>query len=65
MGCQDVAILPPELVFPQHFLKIVVEVNASGQSHVLKLWLGVSKGMLLVKYFSSTKALCLCQSNFM
>ena len=48
---------PPELVLPQHFLKIVIEVKASESPHVLKLWLGVSKGMLNVKYFRSTKPL--------
>ena len=30
MGFHDVAFLPSELVFPPRFLKIVVEVNASG-----------------------------------
>ena len=38
-------------VFSQNFLKIVVEVKASGPPYALKLWLGVSKGMLPVKYF--------------
>ena len=64
MGFQDVAFLPPEIVFPPHFLKIVVEVGASGAPHVLGVWLGISKDMLPVKYFCSTKSL-LCQSNFM
>ena len=50
----------PELVFSQHFLKIVVEVKALGPSHVLNLWLGVSKGMLPVEC-----SLFLCQLNFM
>ena len=44
-----------ELVFPPHFIKIVVEVKASGPRHILKLWLGASKGMLHVKYFCSMK----------
>ena len=35
----------------------MVEVKASGPPHVLKLWLGVSKGMLPVKCFCSTKSL--------
>ena len=35
--------------------KIVVEVKASVTPHVLRLWLGVDKGMLLVKYFHSNK----------
>ena len=29
MGYQDVVYLPPELVFPPHFIKSVVEVKAS------------------------------------
>ena len=45
----------PELVFPPHFLKIVVEVNVSG--HVSKQWLGVSNGMLPVEDYHSTKPL--------
>ena len=36
----------------QHLFIIVVEVKTSG--HVLRLWLGVSKGMLPVKYFHSS-----------
>ena len=35
---QDVAFLPPELVFSPHFLEIVVEVKTSGPPPVLKLW---------------------------
>ena len=35
----------------------MVEVKASAALHVLELWLGVSKGMLPVKYFCSTKFL--------
>ena len=49
MGFQDVEFLPFRASFPPHFIKIVVEVKASGPSHVLKLWLGVSKGMLPVE----------------
>ena len=63
-GFSGCSFLPPELVFPPHFLKIVVELKASGPPHVLELWLGVSKGMLPVKYFCSTKPL-FCQSNLM
>ena len=42
-----------ELVFPPHFLKIVVEVKALGPPHVLRMWLGVCTGMLPMKYFYS------------
>ena len=35
----------------------MVEVKASEPRHVLKLLLGVNKGMLPVKYFHSTKRL--------
>ena len=52
-------------IFPLHFLDIVVLVTASGPPHVLRLWLGVGKGMLPVKYFCSNKASFLCQSNLM
>ena len=41
MGFHDVEFLPTKLVFPPHFLNIVVEVTASGPPHVLKRWLGV------------------------
>ena len=40
MGFLDVAFRPPELVFTPHFLKIALEVKASGPPHDLKLWLG-------------------------
>ena len=46
-----------ELLFSPHFLNTVVEEKASGQQLVLKLWLGVSKGMLSVEYFGSTEPL--------
>ena len=46
-----------ELVPTPHFLNIVVEVKASGPPHVLELSLGVSKGMLPVKYFCSISPL--------
>ena len=42
---------PAGLVFPPHFLKIVVEVKSSGPPHILKLWLVKSKGMHPVIYF--------------
>ena len=54
-GC-TVPAPPPELVFTPHFLKIVVEVKTSGRPHVMKVSLGVSKGMLHVKYFCSNKS---------
>ena len=55
-GCSGCSVLPPELVFPPCFIKIVVEVKTSGPPHVLRLWLGVSKVMLPVQYFCSNKA---------
>ena len=36
MSFQDVAFLPPELVFTPHFLKIMAAVIASGRPHVLR-----------------------------
>ena len=62
-GC-SVPALPPDLVFPPHFKKIVVEVKVSGPSHVLELCLGLSKGMLPLRYFHSNKASFPYQSNF-
>ena len=56
MCFQNVAFLPSQASFSTTFLKIVVEVKASGPPIVLKLWLGVGKGMLPVKYFRSNKA---------
>ena len=44
-----------ELVFPPHFLKIMLEVKASGRPNCLKLWLVVGKCMLPVEYFCTTK----------
>ena len=60
-----VVFLPCRVSFPQHFLEIVVEVNALEPPHVLKLWLLVSKVMLHVKYFRSIMASFLCQLYFM
>ena len=37
MRFQDVALLPSRASCPPHFLKIVVEVKASGPPHVLRL----------------------------
>ena len=50
MCLKDVAFLPSKTI--------------SSTTCVLKMRLGLSKGMLPVKYFCSTKAL-LCQSNLM
>ena len=65
MSLHDTVILcscSPELVFTQRFLQIVVLVKASGPPHVLVLWLGVTKGMLPVRYFSFNKAsFCVCR----
>ena len=36
MGFQDVAFLPSQASFPPHFLKIVVEVKASGPPQLLQ-----------------------------
>ena len=42
-----------------HFLNNLVEIKASGATHVVKLLLGVSKA--LVKYFHSNKSSLLYQ----
>ena len=42
-----------ELDFTPHFLNIV---KSPGPPQVFNLWLGVSKGMLRVKYFRANKA---------
>ena len=44
------------LFFIPHFLRIVVDVNAPGQPHVLGRWLWTSKGMLTVEYVCSSKS---------
>ena len=52
------------LGFPPHLLDIVVKVKACGPPHVLKLWLGVSNGMLHVNHFCSNKAFfCVGQNS--
>ena len=43
----------------------MVDVTALQAPNTFKLWLGVSKCMLPVKYFCSNKASFSCQSNFM
>ena len=43
----------------------MVDENASELPHALKVWLGVSKGMLPVRYFRSNIYFYLCQLNFM
>ena len=53
MGYQDVTFLLPELAFSPQFVNIVVK--ALGASLVLKVWLGLSKGMVPVKYLYPLK----------
>ena len=53
----DVAFQPPRASFTPYFTTIVIEVKASGPSHLLNLWLGVSKGMLPAKHLCTTKPL--------
>ena len=65
MRFQDVAFLPTEIVFTSHFLNVEVVAKTSGPPHVLGLWLGVSKGMLPVKYFYSNRAsFCVSQISW-
>ena len=49
MDVQDFAFLLSRVSFPPHVLKLVVEVKASGTSHVPKMWFVVSNDMLPVK----------------
>ena len=44
-------------MFTPHFLKFVAELKSLGLPHVLKLRLGVSKGMFPLKYFAPTNTL--------
>ena len=53
IGFQDVVFLSSRASLSTTFLINGVEVKASGQPHVLKLWLGVSKGMLQQSLFLS------------
>ena len=65
MGFQDVALLPSRAGFSTTFFINCGEVLVSGPPHVLRLWLGVSKGIKLpVRYYVLTNTL-LCQSSFM
>ena len=64
MGSQDVEFQPSRATFSTTCQKIVVEVKASGPPHVIRLWLGLSEGMLPAKYPGSNKAPSLCQLNF-
>ena len=57
MGFQDVAYLPSRARSTPHFLKIAVELKASGPSHILKLWLVTIKTMHTVKYFHPMKTM--------
>ena len=57
MGYKDEAFLPSRSGSTPHLLKIVVEAKALGPPHVLKLWLGVSKGVLPVNTLAPTKPL--------
>ena len=52
-GCNVPA--PQSWLLQHTSYKIVVEVKASGPPHVLKLWFGLSKGILSVKYICYTK----------
>ena len=56
-GFLDVAFQPSRASFTSHFLQIVVEMKPLALSHVLELWLGVSKGMLPVEYLTPTNHL--------
>ena len=56
LGFQAVEFPPSPASLPPHFSKIAVEVKASVPAHALRLWLGVSKGRLPVKYFHSNKS---------
>ena len=64
MNFLDVRSRTPELVFPPHFLKIVVEVNVSGQPHVINL-VESKQGHAPCKIFSLQQILFLCQSYCM
>ena len=61
---QDVAAPLFQASLTSEIVTIVVEVEMSGTPQVLKLWLGVSKGMLNVKYLSYNSFL-LYQMYFM
>ena len=65
MGFQDLVLLPSRASFAPHLLKVMAEVKASGSSHVLKLWLGVSEVMLTVKQFHFNRdSLCVSKISW-
>ena len=53
---QDVVFLLSQASFSTTLRKNVAEMIVSGPLHVLKLWLGVSRGMRPVKYVCCNKA---------
>ena len=64
MGFHEVASLPSQASSTPRFFKIVVMVKTSGPPHVLTLWLGVSKGMLPVRYVQFNKSsFCVSQTS--
>ena len=65
MGFQYVAFLPSRASFFSTFLKNCDGVVSLGTTTYHKTVVGVSKGMLPVKYFRPNKASSFCQSNFM
>ena len=63
MGCQEVVVLLNPVGLYMHSLEIVVGGSAIGLQHVLKLCLGVSKGMSSIT--CSNKAPLLRMLNLM
>ena len=64
MVFQDVAFLSPRASFSTAFLKNCGSGKRFGTTTCLKTVVGVSKGMLLVRYICSNKISFLCQSHF-
>ena len=65
MGFQDVAFLPFRASYSTTFLLNCRRGESLETITCLKTVVVDSKGMLPVEYFCSSKALSLCQSNFM
>ena len=64
MGFQDVVFLSSRASFSTTFLKNCGRGESLGTTTYLKAFVGLSKGILPVKYFRSNKT-SLCQLNFM
>ena len=65
IGSQDIAFTPSRATFSTTFPKKCCRSESPVTTPCLNNVVGVSKGMLSIKYSNSNKTFFLCQSNFM